>query len=553
MTGTPWSDEHRAGVGLGIALLAGSATHFPSLRASPVIDDHFHAAWLEGSAAVHRPAWDLYRWVSEGEVERLVSAGHVPWWSDPRLRIGVFRPISSVSRWLDHAVLGDSTFLAHLHSALWWSILLVLFWWGLRGAVSGMRRGVATVLLALSPTLLVPLRWLADRNALISFVFLTAAWGVSTQRPDTHRSLAAVTALAALAALGGEIAWAALPALAALHALRFHDAQRTARFVSAAAAGLAGVLLISRALGYGIHHSGIYLDPFTQPGEFLHQLPLRMLLMLSRLPASALGALFPNAGAMAELLALPIYLLAVVLPLSLLPGRRARGLLLLAAIASVLPVLPAVPSLRLLFGHHLALIMLALWPSPPAVSGVRRAFAWAPLALILLGSALATPRETWHRPTPSARVTSLASLGVRADDRVLLVSTSNFEVFQHPDVIRRTAHSPVEWLVACSARAPVLLTRDSTHTLSLRSTLPLLHPADLYRSQHEPLREGDAFRVGGVTITVRATREGRPTWLSLDFGQDLDSRPWVLLQASGLELRRVRLPPIGASMIASFG
>ena len=330
VTLTLQSDERRARIGLGLALIAGGVAHYPSLHAGPVIDDHFHAAWLEGSAAVHRPAWDLYRWVSAGEVERLVGAGHVPWWSDPRLRIGVFRPISSVSRWLDHAALHDNNFLAHLHSALWWSILLVLFWWGLRGSVSGMRRGVATVLISLSPTLLVPIRWLADRNALIAFVFLTAAWGVSTQRPDGHRSLATVAALAALAALGGEIAWSALPALAALHALRFHDARRTARFVSAAAAGLTSVLLISRALGYGIHHSGIYLDPFTQPGEFLRQLPLRMLLMLSRLPASALGALFPNAGAMAEFLALPIYLLAVAAPLALLPGRRTRGLLRLA-------------------------------------------------------------------------------------------------------------------------------------------------------------------------------------------------------------------------------
>lgn len=553
MTLTLQSDERRARIGLGLALIAGGVAHYPSLHAVPVIDDHFHAAWLEGSAAVHRPVWDLYRWVSAGEVERLVDAGHVPWWSDPRLRIGVFRPISSVSRWLDHVALHDNNFLAHLHSALWWSILLVLFWWGLRGSVSGMRRGVATILISLSPTLLVPIRWLADRNALISFVFLAAAWGVSTQRPAGHRSLATVAALAALAALGGEIAWSALPALAALHALRFHDARRTARFVSAAAAGLTGVLLISRALGYGIHHSGIYLDPFTQPGEFLRQFPLRMLLMLSRLPASALGALFPNAGAMAEFLALPIYLLALAAPLALLPGRRTRGLLLLATFASLLPVLPAVPSLRLLFGHHLALVMLALWPPPQAASRVRQALAGAPLALLLLGSALATPRETWHRLTPPARVTSLASLGVDADARVLLVSTSNFEVFQHPDVIRRTEHSPVEWLVACSARAPVLLTRDSAHTLSLRSTIPLLHPADLYRSQHAPLREGDTFRIGSVTITVRSTTEGRPTWLLLDFGHDLDARPWVLLQANGLELRRVPLLPIGASIIASFG
>jgi hypothetical protein len=317
--------------------------------------------------------------------------------------------------------------------------------------------------------------------------------------------------------------------------------------------GLMSVLLVSRALGYGIHHSGIYLDPFTQPAEFLRQLPLRMALMASRLPAASLGVLLPAPAALAEILALPVYLLALTLPLALLPGRRPRALLLLAAIASLLPVLPAVPSLRLLFAHHLSVIAFALWPSPTPVPTARHALAVAPLALLLLGVSLATPRDAWRPHAAPSTVASLSSLGVGAEDRVLLISTSNFEVFQHPDVIRRSASSPSEWLVACSARSPILMTRSGIRTLSLRAATPLLHPADLYRSHHLPLHVGDRRTVGRVTIEVRAVSDGRPTWLELDLGEDLDTHPWLLLEARGLRLIRLPLLRVGSSALVSAG
>jgi hypothetical protein len=547
------SDKARARFGLGLGLLAGLVALFPGLRSPLVIDDHFHVAWLERTAALHRAPWDLYRWVSPGETEHLIRAGHIPWWADPRLRIAVFRPVSSLSRWLDHAALRDDTSLAHVHSLIWWAALVALVWRGLQNTLSATLRSLAITLVALSPTLLVPVRWLADRNALIAFTFLAAAWCASERRGGDERLPLGVIGFSALAALGGEIAWSLLPVIIVLHALRTDDRPRSARFAVAATIGLMSVLLVSRALGYGIHHSGIYLDPFTQPAEFLRQLPLRMALMASRLPATSLGVLLPAPAALAEILALPVYLLALTLPLALLPGRRPRALLLVAAIASLLPVLPAVPSLRLLFAHHLSVIAFALWPSPTPVPPARHALAVSPLALLLLGVALATPRDAWRPHAAPSAVASLSSLGIGAEDRVLLVSTSNFEVFQHPDVIRRSASSPSEWLVACSARSPILLTRSGSRTLSLRAATPLLHPADLYRSHHLPLHVGDRRTIGRVTIEVRAVSDGRPTWLELDLGEDLDTHPWLLLEARGLRLIRLPLLRVGSSALVSAG
>ena len=552
MTSPSHADPRHARVGLVVALLAGLGAHIPSLRAPPVIDDHFHRAWLEGSAAIPRAPWDLYRWVSSGEVDRLIRAGHIPWWSDPGLRIAVFRPISSLTRWFDHAGLVDRIGLSHAHSVLWWLVLMLLVWAGLRG-VSATARVTAITLVSLSPTLLVPVRWLADRNALISFVFAAAGWVVASQRADDRRTLPVIASLTACAALGGEIAWSLAPVLIALHALRFDDARRTLRFAMAVGTGLVAVLGLSRVLGYGIHHSGIYLDPFTQPAEYVRQLPLRLALLISRMPATAIDALLPGAGGLREFLALPALLLAVLLPLALIPGAKRRAWLLVAALASLLPVVPAVPSLRLLFGHHLALVMFAVWPAAQPTSAFRRGIALGPIALLLLGAALATARDASQQVQPPTAVTSLAALGVRSNDRVLLVSTSNFEVFQHPDVIRRGLASPAEWLVACSARSPVLLTRSGARTLALRATTPLLHPADLYRSHHNALRVGERHRVGSVNLTVRAVAEGRPTWLELDFDDDLEHRPWRLIQAHGLRLQSLPLLPVGASMMVSPG
>lgn len=553
VTSTEHADPRRARAGLVVALVAGLGSHIPSLRAPPVIDDHFHRAWLDGSAAIPRAPWDLYRWVSSGEVDRLIRAGHIPWWSDPGLRIAVFRPISSLTRWLDHVALADRSVLSHTHSILWWLVLMLLVWVGLRGVVSATARGAAITLVSLSPTLLVPVRWLADRNALISFAFATGGWVVASRQSDDRRAFTVIASLTACAALGGEIAWSLVPVLVALHALRSDDARRSLRFATAAGTGLVAVLGLSRFLGYGIHRSGIYLDPFTQPAEYVRQLPLRLALLTSRLPAAAIDALLPGAGGLREFLALPAFLLAVALPLALLPGTKRRAWLLVAALASLLPVVPAVPSLRLLFGHHLALVMFAVWPTPQPTSALRRGIALGPIAVLLLGATLATARDASQQIHPPAAVTSLAALGVRFSDRVLLVSTSNFEVFQHPDVIRRGFASPAEWLVACSARSPVLLTRSGTRTLALRATTPLLHPADLYRSHHNALRLGERHRIGSVTLTVRAVSEGRPIWLDLDFDDDLERRPWRVVQAQGLHLQTLPLLPVGASMMVSPG
>jgi len=553
VTSTVHADPRRARARFVAWILAGLTSYFPTLPAPPVFDDHLHRAWLEGSAAIPRAPWDLYRWVSSGEVDRLIRAGHIPWWSDPGLRIAVFRPVSSLTRWLDHIALADHNVLSHVHSVLWWLVLTLLIWVGLRCVVSATARAAAITLVSLSPTLLVPVRWLADRNALISFVFAAGGWVVASHRADDRRGFTIIASLTACAALGGEIAWSLAPVLIALHSLRFGDARRSLRFTAATATGLVAVLGVSRVLGYGIHRSGIYLDPFTQPAEYVRQVPLRLALLTSRLPAAALEGLVPGTRGLHEMLALPALLLAVCLPLVLLPDRGRRAWLLLASLASLLPVVPAVPSLRLLFGHHLALVMFALWPTPKPASALRRWVALGPIAVLLLGASLATVRDASQQLHPPTAVTSLAALGVRSSDRVLLVSTSNFEVFQHPEVIRRGLASPAEWLVACSARSSVLMTRSGARTLSLRATTPLLHPADLYRSHHRALRVGDQRRVGSVNLTVRAVSEGRPTWLDLDFDDDLGHRRWLLLQAHGLRLQPIPLLPVGASMMVSPG
>jgi len=409
------------------------------------------------------------------------------------------------------------------------------------------------MLVASSPTLLVPIRWLADRNALISYVFMVSAWCVSSEQDGDPRALWRVTTLTALAALGGEIAWAVLPLLAALSVLRFKTLWRVISFNLAALAGVLSVLILSRALGYGIHHSGIYLDPLSQPMEFARQFPLRMMFLATRLPAASLTALRLGVGASAELIALPALLLTILLPLALLPSRRIRATMLLASVASLFPVTPAVPSLRLLFPHHVGLLLFALLPADQVVSWTRRGLAMTPLALILFGASISTPQESFRLAKLNLEPTQLRSLGIRGNDRVLLISTSMFEVFQHPDVIRRGQGSPRDWLVACSARSPVLVTRDDAQILSVRSTSPLLHPADLYRSSGVPFHLGDRFRVGGTTITVRSVSEGRPTWLQIELGSDQDSTPWVILQASGLTLQRIPTLPIGGSILVSPG
>src|SRR3954470_971491 len=144
---------------------AGALANRAALRGPLVLDDFAQRAMIEGKLTPVRGPFNLYDFISDDNRAQLVDRGAIPWWSDPHLQIRFLRPLPSMFVWLDHRLFGYDAFVPHLLSMLWW-VAAVLAAHTLYRAATGPRPAlVATALFAFSPTLAIPVVWLANRDA----------------------------------------------------------------------------------------------------------------------------------------------------------------------------------------------------------------------------------------------------------------------------------------------------------------------------------------------------------------------------------------------------
>ncbi len=259
---------------LGLAALA-MLLALPSLWTGLMVDDHAHRAVFTNPSglAVMMEPFDMFAFV-EGEPERtrLLKNLGFPWWTLDELRLAFWRPVTTLTHWLDYAVWPETPWLMHLHSLLWFGALIV--------AVTLMHRRfmgvgwpavIATLIYAMDDAHAWPVFWIANRNALLSAVF-----GIATiLLHDGWRRTGKVN-LAALA-----------PLCLTLGLLSNEGAVATGGYLFSYAVFIDKGRLRSRALslipyafvvivwrifyqfqGYGAWGSQAYIDPVASPLKF---------------------------------------------------------------------------------------------------------------------------------------------------------------------------------------------------------------------------------------------------------------------------------------------
>lgn len=275
------SSRARAAI-LAAALLLSSGALWLSLAS----DDHFLYLALDDPPklrGIARAPWDLFSFAKdERSIAALMEEGVYPWWSDTSARIMFFRPLSSLTSWLDHALWPGQPALMHLHSLLWFAALL-----GVVAAVyrrfcpSPLLAGLALALFALDDARAYTIGWICNRNALIALLFGFGAL-LAHDRARRHGSRAAYLLgplCLALGLAGGETALQVCAYLFA-YALFLDPGSRAARAASLLpyAAVLVAWRAVYVALGYGAVGSGLYLDPARDPlafgGAVIERLPV---------------------------------------------------------------------------------------------------------------------------------------------------------------------------------------------------------------------------------------------------------------------------------------
>ena len=197
---------------LPLVVALGVALHAPSLTIGFVGDDYTHQFILEkGSAHTSLRPWDLYDFGAYPSPEETRSIwwenGGLPWWTQPDWKLRFFRPLTSLTIWLDHSLHGTWAPGYKLTSLIWYTALLILVYALYR--VLDLPKGTALLALALfavAECSLKPVGWVANRNSLLAVFFMAA----SVMALSRHRrwgsgpAVAGALALASLACLAKE-------------------------------------------------------------------------------------------------------------------------------------------------------------------------------------------------------------------------------------------------------------------------------------------------------------------------------------------------------------
>ena len=591
-----------------VALVLGASLRWQALSIGFFGDDYIQRAQLAGHYVVARPAWDLFWFGPRDAAEhaKLVDFGFLPWWTAPDLRVSMWRPLASGLVWLDAALFGADPWPAHLHSLLWWALLVFAANRLFTRVLPASAAALATLLFALDEAHNVPLSWLANRSTLVAAAFgcLALDAHLAARERGTQRAVALAALCWTLSLAAGEYAFG-LAAYAVAYELTRGCERSTLRAASLTALGVpVAVFLITRAaVGHAVHASGYYVAPSEL--RYLSLVPSRALAALSELGLGLDAGWVQSVPPARDLLLMALYERGWLSPSvwQALPdwstlhaglGVIAFGVLLLVvrtlrrhgsetrepyqhldwllagSVLSVLASCGALPSSRLLVSAELgaaavlaaALVALAHRARLASLrsSGRRAAAAVALVALTFihlvlpvradvtelagrLDRAQATRRRALELPLPRDA----------SELDVVLIGATDFGTEVMLPWIRdlHGLGTPHRWQRLSGAQQAHDLRRLDDHTLELEVLAARLDGAfagTLHRPADQPIAAGQRFAGGGFQVTVLQARDGNPARFSVRFERALDDERLVFLHAWPDGVRRFRVPPVGKTL-----
>ncbi len=558
-------------IAIAIALAA------PALTADFTADDHLHRIISRpdpGIAGLHSRPLDLFVFADgdRADTAALRDDGLYPWWTDPDLKLAFWRPISSATHALDHALWPDSAPLQLAHNLLWHALALVVVWLVFRRFIA--LRWIAVIALALyafddarGPVV----GWIANRNALVALVLaLPALLAHDRWRRDGWVAGRWVGPLAFAVALGaGESAIAILAYLGA-HAMWLDRGRWLDRVV--ALAPYAIIVVAWRVFyarhGYGTSGSGIYLDPGADPIAFAHAAATRLpFLLLGQLglPWSDLASFYPLIGGVGVMLGVALATIALVGLASarLLARDPVSRFFATGMVLAAVPVASTFPADRLLgfvglgaMGLVAQLLAAALRDRDQLGDGRLRRLACGlvALAMVLVHLVLAPPLLVLRARSmvAVARVIDRADAGIPGDPTktVVIAAAPSDALAGYTPIMRASRHqaSPAHLYWLATATTPVTFARLDATTLRVTPEGGFLHYEIDRMMRARPFVVGDRIPLIGIEIEIEAiTPEGRPASVLAHFATTLDDPTFTWLRWQGHTYVPYRPPAIGAS------
>jgi hypothetical protein len=253
-------------------LLVGVLVRKGSIDSGFFSDDYAQHAMLSHVYPVERAPWDLFCFGdgTQAGTQRFVDSGFLPWWTHPGLKLKMLRPLPSLLRAFDDHAFGTQARWHHVHSFVWWGLMVLSVAALLAAALPRAPAAIALVLFALDDSQTMPVFWIANRSALCAMTFACAAlWAHLAWRRGRRAARLWSIVLFALALASGEYALAMFGYLLCFELLSSFDGPSRLRALWPAGALCALFATASIGLGYGSAHSGAYSDPLHEPLRYL--------------------------------------------------------------------------------------------------------------------------------------------------------------------------------------------------------------------------------------------------------------------------------------------
>jgi hypothetical protein len=499
-------------------------------------------------------------------LQQLKDLGLIPWWTGDGIKGAFWRPLTSLTHWLDYRLWPDTPALMHAQSILWYGLLvLVTALLYRRLAPTAALAGLAALLFACDDTHGTPVGWLANRNALMAATFGVLALIAHDRYRRDRSKLALLGAFVALAAglLSAEAGIATMAYLASYALFIDRDTWRS-RLVSMLPylAIIVVWRLLWNGLGYGIENIGVYIDPLGEPGRYLGAVKNRApVLLLAQFlgPPADVTMLLPPAGTRLLWLGAVVFLgLFALLLIPLLRRDHVARFWASGTLASLLPICATYPSDRLLVFSSIGAMGLVAQFLAAALgsahqhlgSRLRRLGAVVLAFLFILVHAVIAPVALIPRaayPMAPKKLTQQMMIGpldAAAEDQDLIVV--------NPPIAFLAIVSPLIWadqqtpfpkhlrLLTSSLFKPVRVTRSDANTLVVRPHYGYYAWVldALFRHPQDTFEVGDRVELAGMTVEIRETTSyGRPLEAAFIFPVTLEdpSLRWMQYGPTGFE------------------
>ncbi len=517
------------------------ATLLPALFSGLMGDDLLHFLMLNYPDFLPKrhdfSLFNLFSFVSNEPSSRLALSrlSLLPWWIDPNFTWNFWRPLAEATHFLDYRFFGRQFWLMHLHSLLWFFVLLYLVYRGLMTLFNGRKLALlAFALFALSASHAVTVSWLSNRHAVLASCAIISALILHHKWADTHkmRYLFFSTLMVACGFLSSELGISAGVWLFCYSV--FYDRRK----ISARIVGLLPYLIIFivwvylyRLSDFGIRgYSSFYIDPFVNPlvfiKNYLINIPSVILSQTLVIPADIISAIRYR-----WLVALMggLVLLAFIFGIQKLSKNREYFFFLTAFFLLMVPVASS-PSqdrnllqVSIAFSGLLAIALISIYSSLKTKKNlVAKGVFYSLLVLhFIVAPLLILPLSYVPALFSKAGAQRAATLDIKEGDNVLILKGRMMEsTYLYPNLVLQDKPLPTRLWNVGGHKSELELTQLDRYTLQIKALSPFFSQGDLLARDPISTPFNGSVYLDGLTVEILSVSdEGLPKDLLLHIKQ----------------------------------